>query len=347
MADSTLNAIRLKVRRLTRSPSTQQISDADIDEYINTFIAYDMPSHLRLFNLRRTFTFYTQPNIDTYFTNTTLASDPLFNFKNVIISTHDPIYVAGYKIWFSQSREEFFARWDKLKQIQQVATGDGVTLNFTGTLSNIPVLPHEVLFTSIDANGNATGLVSSPVISAFTGIQTQNGNFYDTEGPIIENPTAVTPANTINFVTGVYTITFANAPANGEPINVQAIPYVAARPTSILYFNNTFTLRPVPDKQYDVTIEAYVRPTQLLTAATSPQQEQWWQYIAYGAAKKVLEDRTDFDTVQLLLPEFKKQEQLVLRTTLVQQGDDRAFTIYADQSSVSAGPWGWWGGNSF
>ena len=40
MADSTLNAIRIKIRRITRSPSPSQISDATIDEYVNTFIHY-------------------------------------------------------------------------------------------------------------------------------------------------------------------------------------------------------------------------------------------------------------------------------------------------------------------
>ena len=33
MADYTLNAIRTKVRRLTRSPSIAQITDEQIDEY--------------------------------------------------------------------------------------------------------------------------------------------------------------------------------------------------------------------------------------------------------------------------------------------------------------------------
>jgi hypothetical protein len=43
MADSTLGAIRTKVRRLTRSPNTAQITDNQIDEYVNTFILYDFP----------------------------------------------------------------------------------------------------------------------------------------------------------------------------------------------------------------------------------------------------------------------------------------------------------------
>ena len=81
MADSTLAAVRLKVRRLTRSPSAAQISDATIDEYINTFIQYDFPEHLRLFTLKTTFNFFVQPNIDTYFPST-VATDPLFAIRS-------------------------------------------------------------------------------------------------------------------------------------------------------------------------------------------------------------------------------------------------------------------------
>ena len=43
MAD--LQTIRTKVRRLTRSLSPAQLTDAQIDEYINTFVLYDFPEH--------------------------------------------------------------------------------------------------------------------------------------------------------------------------------------------------------------------------------------------------------------------------------------------------------------
>lgn len=348
MANSTLGAIRTKVRRLTRSPSTQQVSDADINEYINTFVLYDFPSHLRLFNLRKTFNFYTEPNVDQYSTTSLDPTNPLFNFKNAIITSHTPVYVSGYRTWFSQGREDFFGKWPMVYQSRQIATGDGLTTAFAGTLSSKPVLPNELLFTSIDADGKATGLKARPLVDPINGVQTQSGNLYNTLGPIpSERPTVPTPANLINFSTGVYNIDFFVAPAAGKPIYVQSVPYSAARPTSVLYFDNTFTLRPVPDQQYEVRIEAYVRPTEFFQDADEPELEQWWQYIAVGAAIKLLQDRTDFETAQMLMPMMKEQERLVLRTTLVQQGDDRAATIYSEQTSLAGGPWGWFQGGGF
>lgn len=63
---ATLNDIRLKVRRVTKSPSQNQLTDPQIDQYINTFYLYDFPEHLRLFDLRDHLKFVCSPNIDQY-----------------------------------------------------------------------------------------------------------------------------------------------------------------------------------------------------------------------------------------------------------------------------------------
>ena len=52
---TTLGAIRAKVRRLTLSPSDAQLTTAQLDEYINTYVVYDFPETLRTFNLKTTF----------------------------------------------------------------------------------------------------------------------------------------------------------------------------------------------------------------------------------------------------------------------------------------------------
>ena len=143
---------------------------------------------------------------------------------------------------------------------------------------------------------------------------------------------------TINYLTGAYTLTWSLAPASGEPITSQTIVYKASRPQAVLYYDDVFTLRPVPDKVYPIQMEVYRRPTQLMNnAAAEPQLEQWWQYIAYGAAKKIFEDRMDLESVQLIMPEFKKQEALVLRRTIVQQTTQRTATIYEDSTASQYG----------
>lgn len=325
MANSTLAAIQTKVRRITRSPSEAQLSTDQINEYINTFVLYDMPERLRLFALKTTLTFYTEPFIDTYETNTTDPTNPLYQFKDRYITVHDPIYIAGYPSFFTQSRSQFFGIYPMVSNIASIGTsGDGSTTAFSGTLANVPILRNNVLFESVTTANTGVKLIDDG-LGALTGDGT----------------------GTINYVTGAFTLNFTTAPAVGQAINSQTVPYVASLPQSLLFYDEKFTLRPVPDQVYAVNMEVYIRPTELLDDDQSPNLQEWWQYIAYGAIKKVFEDRVDMESVAKIMPEFQKQERLIESRTLVQQTNTRTATIYTEQTSIGAsnGFWGWFGSN--
>jgi hypothetical protein len=178
-----------------------------------------------------------------------------------------------------------------------------------------------------------------------TGYPTQNGNLY-VPGSEAVLPTVVTPQNTINYATGVYTITFTIPPGPKAAIDSQVVLQQPTLPQALLYYDNTFIVRPVPDQPYEVNMEVYVRPTYLMDTSQSPLLQEWWQYIAYGAAKKIFEDAMDTDSVALIMPEFKKQEALCLRRTIVQYTNERTATIYTDQTGMGTGTgqWGWGGG---
>ena len=150
---------------------------------------------------------------------------------------------------------------------------------------------------------------------------------------------------TINYISGAFTLAFSTAPGTGNAINSQVVIYQPSRPTSILYFDNKFVVRPVPDQVYTVNMEVYVRPTELLSDSDTPELEQWWQYIAYGASKKVLEDRMDLESIAMIEPEYKQQELLVGRRTIVQQASQRTSTIYTDQVDRYGGSGSGWFNN--
>jgi hypothetical protein len=316
---STLAQIRTKVRRLTRSPSVNQLTDQQIDDYVNTFVLYDFPNHLRLFALRKLLTFYANPNIDTYENNTVNPDDPLYNFINKVVSVHPPIYIAGRQAFFTQSRDQFYKMFSTATIQELIGTGDGTTSFYTGTLNYKPIQPGNVTFTSIDSNGAGITLVDVQIYDPVTGLPTQNGNLI--------TPNTLFSHGTINYVTGVYAITMS-VPALNQPIYCQDKPYTASKPTSVLYFENKFILRPIPDMPYRVDVEVFVRPTELLSSSDSPALAQWWQYIAYGAAKKTFEDRLDLDSIQLIMPEYKQQELLVLRQTIMQMSNEQSATIF-------------------
>ena len=336
MADSTLAAVQTKVRRLTRSPSEQQLSTSQINQYVNTALLNDFSEILRLFSLHTDVTFYTQPNVETY--DPAIISDPtspfydptspLFDFNNLYVTVDPPIFIGGYDCLFTQSREYFYGIYSILVNIAGTGfTGDGITTTFSGNVTNVPFLQNNVQFTSIDANNNGLVLIDVPISST-------TGNLY------IPNDFSIS-YGTVNYITGAFTLTFTTPPANGVPINSQTVPYSPTLPQAMLYYNDKFTLRPVPDQVYAVNFQAYKMPTQLLMTNQSPELNQWWQYIAYLAAKKVFEDRMDLDSVALILPELKNQERQVLRKTIVQNTTQRVSTIYSQQTGVNGS---WWGG---
>lgn len=368
--NSTLQAIRTKVRRLTRSLSESQLSTTEIDNYINTFVVYDFPEHLRTFNLRQPFSFWCNPFQDVYptdeasfgdpLTNPTILNNPLYNFQNKYISVHPPVYIAGFNSFYTQSREQFFGIYPFVNSISSIGpVGNGVQTQFTGVINSqqalvppnlqqqqVTLLQNKVLFSSVDINNNGLSLIDVPIIDTLTGNPTTQGNLYVPGFTPAAPPTVVTPANTINYFTGAFTITFPFAPKAGVLINSQTVPSVVTRPEALLYYNNQFTLRPVPDQPYQINFEVYKRPTALLASDETPGLEEWWQYIAYGASKKIFEDRMDLESVALILPEYRKQENLCNRRSIVQYTNERSATIYTEQSGGGGtGQWGWWGGN--
>jgi len=330
MADATLQAIRIKTRRLTRSNSLSQLSDADLDNYINTFILYDFPEQLRLFSLRKLLTFYTQPNVDSYATNTTDTTNALYNFQNKYIAVHPPVYLAGVPGFYTQWRDVFYGYWPQTNTIAKTGlVGNGTSGTFTGTVTASPMLQNNVTFNCLDTSGTSMVLVDYPVSNQIGALGLPN-----------QPQVLPSPYGQINYVTGAFSLVFPNLTQTSAPITVENIAYQPGKPISILYYDNTFTVRPVPDQTYSIQIEVDVRPTELIQSSDVPQLEQWWQYIAYGAAKKILEDKMDLDTIQKILPEFKQQELFVLRTTIVQQTNERTVTIYTQGKQYG---WGWFG----
>lgn len=357
--DTTLAAIQKKVRRLTRSPSTAQLSDDDLNQYINTFICYDFPEHLRTFNLRTTFDFYTNPFQDEYPTDKAsyagATDNILYDFQNKYISTHPPAYIAGMQVLWSQSEEQFFGIYPKINSVQATGnTGDGVTLSFSGTITtnsgpisnlqqqNAGLLQNQVLFESIAINGLGVQLVDIPIVNPTTGQKVSVGNLFDPNSSayqtaLLSPPTVLDATNFIDYETGDYAITFLTAPDSGVPINAQVVFTALSQPRAIMYYANKFVIRPVPDQVYRVTFEVYKRPTQFLETSEEPALQEYWQYIAYGAAKKIFEDRLDMDSVAMIMPEFRVQQNLVNRRTIVQNTNERTASIYSDQTGLYSG----------
>lgn len=322
---STLSTIRTKVRRLTGRPSPQQITDAQIDDYVNTFYLYDMPETLRLFSQETVFEFMTTPNVAEYDLATLTAWSGIANvpIRDLFINIKPPLFIAGYQSFWSQDREQFFRTYPALAEITQTISGNGTPGPYTHTFANTPILQSSVTAGAIDSTGANVNCIDVPT-------NRTNGTWQ-----IINTNTAQT--GSINYLTGVVSITFANNIPAGNDVTFTAVPYQPNRPQALLYYDDVITLRPVPDRQYLVRMNAFRRPTELIASGEFPELRQWWQYLAYGAAKKVFEDSQDPEGISTILPEFKSQERMVLRRTIVEITQQRTATIYTEMTAFPYG----------
>ena len=316
---NTLAGIREKVRRVTARTSTNQMTDATIDDYINTYYLYDLPESLRTLRLKDTYRFETQPNIEVY----TLPLDTWMTFE-------PPAYASGEPMAWFQEPEVFYRAWPKINYIQQVSTGNGGTGPYTGTFTATPFLrsvnPEQEQFSIRNILITANISDSAAVIACDDGA----GGFFDAV-------TGAALAGTINYATGAFSVQFAtNVPA-GTAINAEYIPYVASRPRSLLMFQSQIFLRPVPDKSYEIQMTGYRVPTSLINNADVPELAEWGQLLAYGAALKIFADYADFDQLNNVRGLYDEQLMLVNRRTINQLRNQRVATIYSEQNSYPFG----------
>lgn len=136
--------------------------------------------------------------------------------------------------------------------------------------------------------------------------------------------------NVINYYTGqVSNLYFPQAIPSGANINVQCFRFQTGLPRGILFYDNTLTFRSPPDKQYLVELDAYLTPAGFLATSQAIQFAYMCEYIARGAARKILADTGDIEQFQFYEPLFKEQESLVWKRSQRQFTASRTQTLYS------------------
>lgn len=246
-----------------------------------------------------------------------------------------PCYCAKREIQLFNDPWSFYGvnfNWQYQNNFDQ---GDGSTGPYSGTASSVPLLR--------SVNNDPTALtypvsrVQNILITANTATGTMNVTD-DGNGNLIGDCSA----GTIDYSTGAISgLVFDQNIVSGNDIQIQYNPYQASIPLSILFFQNQFTLRPVPDRGYTIELVAYRQPSQALanTAAFqgNPELSEWWECIAVGAAKKIYEDRLDSDGVALMDKMLGERYALAETRTYGQMGKQRVSTIFADQLTYNYG----------
>lgn len=358
MAIVNLASIYAKIRRLTGSNDVLQLpneasagdpNSVGLADYVNSFYLYDLPAQFRSLKLKDKYTFVTTRGIDTY----------LFNSERYT-TVEMPCYCAKREIKLFQDPWSFYGVNYNWQFQQNITQGDGTPGPYSGTLQATPIIRSVNNVPTYQGTKNVPGvsqgnpafpagrnmnlLITANVSLGITENVTDNGN-----GTLIDPDTGVTRGS-IDYDTGAISVTFSQNIPSGENIQVQYNPVSTGQmniPLSILYFQSQFVLRPVPDKGYTIELTAYRQPTQALMSqseganAGTPELSEWWELIAIGAAKKIYEDRLDFDGVALMDKMLQERYQVAYTRTYAQLGKQRTATIFSDQLSHDYGANGW------
>jgi hypothetical protein len=352
-----LSRLRYTIRKITGRFDTTQLPDSSsgnvsvnnppgIDDYINDFL-YDLPEHLRSLKLKQFYTFTTIPNVGTY------------NLPPNYYNVEPPIYIDNYQFAWYQSPDIFYRIWPELNFVdRQIATANGTAGPYTFTLTQTPIQQGNVVIgISPNLDGNPSpqfetftdvdtpALLDQPTLLKFTNPGTLTGNLGGT--------------GTVDYLTGVVTITYANPVASGSIISAHYHPYVASRPRDIMFYQQQLFLRPIPNDVYAVKLQAYIQPTvaiSSLTQNTTPGINsttktefdgtltdvllfnEWWQMVAYGSSIKIFIEDGDHDEVERNIPYFEQAKLLAQRRCLKQLSNQRIQTPYAENVSGPAWP---------
>ena len=247
-------------------------------------------------------------------------------YGNLIGNYSDPILVTNAQI---------LASAPFIQSVPSSSVSSKVYFTATGANGQNVVIADSGQFLAQNTDQNLYGLLMRPGI----GVSPGGGNF-----PLvgaISAPTYSTTQNTINYNTGVASNVYfpASIPA-GTPINAQCYFIEQGIPRSILYYNNVIKLRAPPNTQYLVSLDAYLTPAAFLNTSSAIPFGYMAEYIARGAARKILSDTGDVEQFQFYEQFFREQEMLVWKRSQRQFTSTRTETIYSN----SGYPFG--GGNN-
>lgn len=293
-----LDQIIAKVRKVTARPSANQITDAQIIDYINMFYLYDFPEQLRLLNLKVDYTINLEPNVAEYDFDTD-------NYTTIQF----PAYVDGYEIQMYQDKQTFYQFFPEIRSTQELITGTAIAGPYTATITNTPIIPNTLYISFVDGAGTTVSV-------------TDNGS-----GTLTGDCLA---GGTVNYQTGAIAgLTFTSVVPLGTIVYSHVSRYKAARPAAFLFYQDKFYFRPIPDISYQFTITAFKVPTSLLVGSTTPQLKEWWELLAYGASLKILADNGDMEKYQQVDFWYEKKKKQVERRTIKQLSTQRTNTIYS------------------
>ena len=348
-----------KTRALTASSNAFQVTDSYLVQQMNSFYTYDLPAKFRSLKLKDIYTFTTNVGQDVYPFNSELyitVDNPCYCAKREIKLYNDPwsFYGVNYN-W--QNQENFSVGTASAGPYSGNTLGFPISpsvnndpgpqtnpsLYFTqGRVQNILITANVIGANGVGQTQSVTDDGQGNLIQIFQTSNSTNQEYGWTYYRQYASSTPLVAGNaTINYQTGAITgLTFAQAIPAGTPIQIQYNSRRASQPLAIMFYQNQFTLAPMPDRGYTVELTCYRSPIKALLAqsqAGNPELSEWWEILAVGAAKKIFENRLDTDGTMIMDKMLRERYDIIETRTYAAIGQRQIYTIYSDQVTYNYG----------
>ena len=221
-----------------------------------------------------------------------------------IISLYNGGHSAFGDLPFVPSTSIFPVLQDFIQSVPVTSVNSCVYFTATADNGSNIIMADSGFFLDADTSGELYGLLMQSGSAP-------NGNLPLTDG-VPGDPLYSKTQNTINYATGlVQNVYFNQDIPDGTPINAQYYFIAQGIPRAALFYNNTLTLTPPPYTQSRVDVETYLTPAAFLNTSDAIPFAYMGEYIARGAARKILSDTGDMEQLNFYEPLFREQEILV------------------------------------
>lgn len=290
-----LGSLKTDIRQYTGRLSTDQLSNQDLDRYLNNYLHYEFAAEFKLDSNLVPYNFLTVKGQNKYavpenFTNFV----PPYYINGLDFSYYGGNYwnngvnsAAQYGLNYFFNPSIYYQSVGQHYSHTRWQIGDGTTQGFTQTAQNFGILPESVIITDNVETFTDNGL------GVLTGSLGGTG--------------------TVTYADGSISVAFNTPPADGTQIWLTYVQYQSGQPQQILNFDGYFQVYPVPDNVYKVSMVGYQMPALLVDANDTPKLQEWGLCIIYGTSKTIFAMNGEIDRAAETQSLYKQQVTLVNR----------------------------------
>lgn len=300
----TVADVLQEVRTLIQFSNQSNMPDSTILKYLNRWWQISLPQGFTHFALKSEYSFLTVQGQSNY----PFPIDLYLNETGII-------YCDALPMKFYQDPNAFANVYNTNRTNATAAYGDGTKGIYEGTLTNVPL---------ISGYSDAFGILHSQVYFKTTAAIGTPITLYDNGVGGLEGD----GTGSINYATGAYTLLFDSDVLEGAPIYVNSTYYAQGRPFSVLFFQNTFTLRSVPDRPYLISCNTYLVPSYFTSVTQEIPIAQYFDIMARGTALRIATTLKDEYQVRFLKGMYDESMVDVQNITTRQRGNQRPSTQF-------------------